>query len=141
MAAFGSEVHTLSSGSPNLIPASAGVSLTGANRAQRDSPDGLFGVGRYPTSLNARGQKSPSARVRARQGRWLRLPETSLDACRWVDMSEDPHQLRLTPDQCRERARLVRNLAEGVRSALLRQDLLDVANDYERRAETRPEQD
>ena len=50
-------------------------------------------------------------------------------------MSEDPHQLRLTAGQYRERAKLVRNLAQGAKSALLRQELLDVANEYERRAE------
>ena len=51
-------------------------------------------------------------------------------------MPEEVSQLHLTAKQCRERARLVRNVAKGVSSALLRQDLLDVAAEYERRAES-----
>ena len=50
-------------------------------------------------------------------------------------MPNDVRQLHLTADQCRERAKLVRNLAGDVTSTLLRQDLLDIANEYERRAE------
>lgn len=51
-----------------------------------------------------------------------------------------PHAVRLlnlTPDQCHQRARLVRNFAKGVTSCLLRQDLLDIAAEYERFAEDR----
>jgi hypothetical protein len=51
-------------------------------------------------------------------------------------MPEEVCQLHLTAKQCRERARLVRNFAKGVSSALLRQDLLDIAAEYERRAES-----
>ena len=50
-------------------------------------------------------------------------------------MPDDTRQPRLTADQCRERAKLVRNLAEGVGSALLRQDLIEVASEYERGAD------
>ena len=51
-----------------------------------------------------------------------------------------PHAVRLlnlTADQCHERARLVRSFAKGVTSCLLRQDLLDIAAEYERFAEDR----
>ena len=51
-------------------------------------------------------------------------------------MPDDLHLSGLTAEQYRERAKLVRNLAEGVKVALLRQDLLDVADQYERCAET-----
>jgi hypothetical protein len=51
-------------------------------------------------------------------------------------MPEEVCQLHLTAKQCRERARLVRNFAKGVSSALLRQDLLDIAAEYERRADS-----
>jgi len=51
----------------------------------------------------------------------------------------DDRQCRLSPDQYRERAKLVRNLAGGVRSALLRQDLLDIASEYEDRAQSASE--
>ena len=44
--------------------------------------------------------------------------------------------MRLDAEQCRERAKLVRYTAETVRSALLRQDLLEVANEYEQLAES-----
>ena len=53
-----------------------------------------------------------------------------------VVMPEEVCPLHLTANQCRERARLVRNFAKGVSSALLRQDLLDIAGEYERRAES-----
>ncbi len=39
--------------------------------------------------------------------------------------------MHLDAEQCRERAKLVRYTAEAVKSALLRQDLLEVANEYE----------
>jgi hypothetical protein len=51
-------------------------------------------------------------------------------------MQQDACQLHLTADQCRQRAKLVRNFAKGVSSGLLRQDLLDIAAEYERRAES-----
>ena len=54
-------------------------------------------------------------------------------------MPEEVCQLHLTAKQCRERARLVRNFAKGVSSALLRQDLLDIAGEYERRDESTEE--
>jgi len=55
-----------------------------------------------------------------------------------------PHAVRplnLTADQCHERARLVRGFAIGVTSCLLRQDLLDIAAEYERFAEGRSSAD
>ena len=51
-------------------------------------------------------------------------------------MQEEAFGLHLTADQCRQRAKLVRNFAKGVSSGLLRQDLLDIAAEYERRAES-----
>jgi len=42
----------------------------------------------------------------------------------------------LTAEQYRERAKLVRYAAQGVKSALFRHDLLDVAEHYGRLAET-----
>jgi hypothetical protein len=42
----------------------------------------------------------------------------------------------LTAEQYRERAKLVRYTAEAVRSALLRQDLLDVAAEYDQLADS-----
>jgi hypothetical protein len=51
-------------------------------------------------------------------------------------MPEEVCQLHLTAKQCRERARLIRNFAMGVSSSLLRQDLLDIAAEYERRTES-----
>jgi hypothetical protein len=51
-------------------------------------------------------------------------------------MREKVCQLHLTAEQCRARARLVRNFAKGVASALLRQELLDIAAEYERRVES-----
>ena len=50
-------------------------------------------------------------------------------------MADDIRQSQLTPDQCREQARLVRYTAEAVRSALLRHDLLDIASEYNQLAE------
>ena len=44
--------------------------------------------------------------------------------------------MHLDAEQCRERAKLVRYTAEAVKSALLRQDLLEVANEYEQLAES-----
>ena len=43
--------------------------------------------------------------------------------------------MHLDAEQCRERAKLVRYTAEAVKSALLRQDLLEVANEYLPRAQ------
>jgi hypothetical protein len=51
-------------------------------------------------------------------------------------MQEEAFGLQLTADQCRQRAKLVRNFAKGVSSGLLRQDLLDIAAEYERHAES-----
>jgi galactokinase len=46
-------------------------------------------------------------------------------------------QQHLTAEQYRERAKLVRHAAQGVKSALLRHDLLDItAQQYEHLAET-----
>ena len=45
--------------------------------------------------------------------------------------------LNLTADQCHQRAKLVRSFAKGVTSCLLRQDLLDIATEYERFADQR----
>jgi hypothetical protein len=50
-------------------------------------------------------------------------------------MADERHMRRVTADQYRQRAKLVRYTAEAVRSALLRHDLLDIANEYERLAE------
>ena len=44
--------------------------------------------------------------------------------------------MHLDAEQCRERAKLVRYTAEAVKSALLRQDLLEVANEYEQLADS-----
>ena len=44
--------------------------------------------------------------------------------------------MHLDAKQCRECAKLVRYTAEAVKSALLRQDLLEVANEYEQLAES-----
>jgi hypothetical protein len=53
-------------------------------------------------------------------------------------MADDvPNQEHLTAEQCRQRATLVRRTAVAVKSALLRDDLLDIAAQYERLAETR----
>jgi hypothetical protein len=52
-------------------------------------------------------------------------------------MPDDVRPLRLTTDQCQQRAKLVRNFAKGVKSELLRQDLLDIAAEYERFADER----
>jgi hypothetical protein len=51
-------------------------------------------------------------------------------------MPDDPKPIHLDAKQCRERAKLVRYTAEAVKSALLRQDLLEVANEYEQLAES-----
>ena len=48
----------------------------------------------------------------------------------------DDHVNHLTLEQCRERAKLVRYTAEAVRSALLQQDLLDVAAEYDQLADS-----
>jgi hypothetical protein len=42
----------------------------------------------------------------------------------------------LTAEQYRERAKLVRHAAQGVKSALFRHDLLDIAEQYDHLAET-----
>jgi len=52
-------------------------------------------------------------------------------------MPHDVRPLHLTADQCHQRAKLVRNFAKGVISELLRQDLLDIAAEYERFADER----
>jgi hypothetical protein len=59
-----------------------------------------------------------------------------LGRVRWVRMPDDPKSIHLDAEQCRERAKLVRYTAEAVKSALLRQDLLEVANEYEQLAES-----
>jgi len=51
-------------------------------------------------------------------------------------MPHELHPQHLTTEQCHQRAKLVRNFAKGVTSELLRQDLLDIAAEYERRAES-----
>jgi len=43
---------------------------------------------------------------------------------------------RLTAEQCRDRAGLIRYTAAAVKSALLRQDLLEMASEYEQLAES-----
>jgi hypothetical protein len=50
-------------------------------------------------------------------------------------MTDYSDQNHLTPEQYRERAKLIRYTAEAVRSALLRHDLLDVAAEYDQRAD------
>ena len=50
-------------------------------------------------------------------------------------MLHDVRPLHLTSDHCHQRAKLVRNFAKGVTSDLLRQDLLDIAAEYERLAD------
>jgi hypothetical protein len=45
-------------------------------------------------------------------------------------------QQRLTAEQYRERAKLARQAAQGVKSALLRHDLLDIAAQYDHLAES-----
>ena len=50
-------------------------------------------------------------------------------------MTNDVRPLHLTTDQCHQRAKLVRNFAKGVTSELLRQDLLDIAAEFERFAD------
>jgi len=52
-------------------------------------------------------------------------------------MPHDVRPLHLTTDQCHQRAKLVRNFAKDVTSELLRQDLLDIAAEYERFADER----
>ena len=52
-------------------------------------------------------------------------------------MPHDVRPLHLTRDQCHERAKLVRSFAKGVTSELLRQDLLDIAAEYQRFADER----
>jgi hypothetical protein len=54
-------------------------------------------------------------------------------------MLEEVSQLHLTTNRLRERAKLFRHYAQGVSSALLRQDLLDIACEYEGRAESTKE--
>jgi hypothetical protein len=51
-------------------------------------------------------------------------------------MADDRDPNNLTAEQYRERAKLVRYTAEAVRSALLRQDLLDVAAEYDHLADS-----
>jgi hypothetical protein len=51
-------------------------------------------------------------------------------------MADDHDTNHLTAEQYRERAKLVRYTAESVRSALLRQDLLDVAAEYDQLADS-----
>jgi hypothetical protein len=51
-------------------------------------------------------------------------------------MDDDRDPTHLTAEQYRERAKLVRYTAEAVRSALLRQDLLDVAAEYDQLADS-----
>ena len=46
------------------------------------------------------------------------------------------HVLSPTAEQCRDRARLIRYTAAAVKSALLRQDLLEMASEYEQLAES-----
>jgi hypothetical protein len=48
----------------------------------------------------------------------------------------DPDPPHLTTEQYRERAKLARYTAAAAKSALLRQDLLEVASEYERLAES-----
>ena len=50
-------------------------------------------------------------------------------------MPADAKSMHLDAEQCRERAKLVRYTAEAVRSALLRDDLLEIAREYDERAE------
>jgi hypothetical protein len=50
-------------------------------------------------------------------------------------MTDYSDQNHLTPEQYRERAKLIRYTAEAVRSGLLRHDLLDVAAEYDQRAD------
>jgi hypothetical protein len=52
-----------------------------------------------------------------------------------IEMPLDVRPLHLTRDHCYQRAKLVRNFAKGVASDLLRQDLLDIAAEYERCAD------
>ena len=52
-------------------------------------------------------------------------------------MLHDVRPLHLTRHQCHERAKLVRSFAKGVTSELLRQDLLDIAAEYQRFADER----
>lgn len=42
--------------------------------------------------------------------------------------------MHLKAGQCRERAKLIRYTAQAVRSAFLRDDLLDIAREYDERA-------
>lgn len=51
-------------------------------------------------------------------------------------MSDDAHQPCLAAEQYRARATLIRYTAEAVRSALLRCDLLEIANQYDKLAES-----
>jgi hypothetical protein len=48
---------------------------------------------------------------------------------------DNVHVAPVTAEQWRQRARLLRYTAEAVRSGLLRQDLLEIAGEYESLAE------
>ena len=54
-------------------------------------------------------------------------------------MTDDAHPLHPTAEPYRERARLVRHTAQGVRSASLRDDLLEAAREYDQLAESAAE--
>jgi hypothetical protein len=51
-------------------------------------------------------------------------------------MADDADLLPRTAEQYRERAKLVRYTAEAVKSALLRHDLLDIANEFDELADS-----
>jgi uncharacterized protein Yka (UPF0111/DUF47 family) len=55
---------------------------------------------------------------------------------RCVSVAENADTLRPTAEQYRERAKLVRMKAAAVRTALLRRDLLDIAEQYDRLADS-----
>ena len=51
-------------------------------------------------------------------------------------MADDHDTNHLAPEQYREHAKLARYTAKAMRSTLLRQDLLDIAAEYDELAET-----
>ena len=70
----------------------------------------------------------------AAQGCSRRLLATLLDRPRWIYMAHI-QVMDLSAEQFRDRAKFLRYTAEAVRSALLRDDLLEIARKFDERAE------